>query len=120
MTLSNVQLLQSQEAFQKLVSQDLRGVYALRVLDIADAMERRLKKLQSVEEGLRGQVDEEALTQEEANEQWQEVLEEELEIEEPPLPRAAVRQATLSAGDLKQLEWLFQDSPETDDTQTNE
>jgi aminoglycoside phosphotransferase len=120
MTLSNVQLLQSQEAFQKLVSQDLRGVYALRVLDIADAMERRLKKLQSVEEDLRGQVDEEALTQEEANEQWQEVLDEELEVEEPPLPRAAVRQATLSAGDLKQLKWLFQDSPETDDAQNDE
>jgi len=107
MSPSSLDLLQSQDALQNLASRDLRGVFALRLADILDEVEGRLQKLQGVQEDLSQRVDEGDLSQEEADEQWQELLEETLEIEEEPLPRSALRSVEISVADLKALEWML-------------
>jgi len=109
MSPSSLDLLQSQDALQNLASRDLRGVFALRLADILDEVEGRLQKLQGVQEDLSQRVDEGDLSQEEADEQWQELLEETLEIEEDPLPRSALRTVEISVADLKALGWMIED-----------
>jgi hypothetical protein len=113
---TNAALLQSQEALQKLASRDLRGVFALRLADILDEVEGRLQKLQGVQEDLSRRVREGDHQQDEADEQWRELLEETLEIEEEPLPRSALRAVEISVADLKALEWMIKDK---DDPEAN-
>jgi len=112
---ANLDLLQSQEALQKLTSRDLRGVFALRLADILDEVEGRLQKLQGVQEDLSRRVGEGDLQQDEADDQWRELLQETLEIEEEPLPRSALRTVEISVADLKALEWMIEDAE--DDTE---
>jgi len=114
----NFDLLQSQEALQKLAGRDLRGVFALRLADILDEVEGRLQKLQGVQEDLSRRVGEGELQQEEADEQWRELLEETLEIEEEPLPRSALRAVEISVADLRGLDWMIEDQNTDDDTAT--
>jgi hypothetical protein len=113
----NLDLLQSQESLQKLASRDLRGVYALRLADILGEVESRLQKLQGVQEDLGRRVDEGALQQEEADEQWRELLGETLEIEEEPLPRSAFRSVEVSVADLQALKWMIEDAEDDTDTE---
>lgn len=113
----NIDLLQSQEALQKLASRDLRGVFALRLTDILDEVEGRLQKLQGVQKDLSRRVDEGDLQQDEADDQWREVLEEALEIEQEPLPRSALRTVEISVADLKALEWMIADAEDDTDTE---
>jgi two-component sensor histidine kinase len=117
----NLELLQSQEALQKLTSRDLRGVFALRLADILDEVEGRLQKLQGVQEDLSQRVDEGDLSQEEADEQWRELLEETLEIDEEPVPRSALRTVEISVADLKALSWMITEpaAEETPNTTQN-
>jgi len=110
----NIDLLQSQESLQKLASRDLRGVFALRLADILGEVEGRLQKLQGVQEDLARRVSEGDLQQDEADEQWRELLGETLEIEEEPLPRSALRTVEISVADLQALEWIIADAE--DDT----
>jgi hypothetical protein len=113
---SNVELLQSRESLQKIASRDLRGIFALRLADILGEVEGRLQKLQGVQEDLARSVDEGDLQQDEADEQWRELLEETLEIEEEPLPRSALRTVEISVADLRALGWMIADA--SDDTNT--
>jgi hypothetical protein len=106
----NLDLLQSQEALQKLTSRDLRGVFALRLADILDEVEGRLQKLQGVQEDLSERVGGGDLSQDEADEQWRELLQEALEINEEPLPRSALRSIEISVADLQALEWMIEDA----------
>jgi len=115
---TNLKLLESQESLQKLSSRDLRGVYALRLADILDEVEARLQKLQGVQEDLSRRVDEGDLQQEEADDQWRELLQETLEIEEEPLPRSALRAVEISVADLRGLDWMIEDQNTVDDTAT--
>jgi two-component sensor histidine kinase len=108
----NIDLLQSQEALQKLASRDLRGVFALRLADILDEVEGRLQKLQGVQEDLSRRVDEGDLQQDEADEQWRELLQETLEINTEPIPRSALRTIEISVADLQTLSWLFEEPTE--------
>jgi len=103
----NLDLLQSQEALQKLASRDLRGVFALRLADILEEVEGRLQKLQGVQEDLSRRVDEGDLQQDEADEQWCELLQETLEINVEPIPRSALRKIEISAADLQTLDWMM-------------
>jgi hypothetical protein len=105
----NIDLLQSQEALQKLAKRDLRGVFALRLADILDEVRGRLQKLQGVQEDLSRRVDEGDLQQPEADEQWRELLEETCEIDAEPIPRSAVRTIEISVADLNALGWLFEE-----------
>lgn len=114
----NIDLLQSQEALQKLASRDLRGVFALRLADILDEVESRLQKLQGVQEDLSRRVDEGDLQQDEADEQWRELLEETLEINAEPIPRSALRIIEISVADLQALDWMIEDQTTEDDTAT--
>ena len=109
MTPQNLDLLQSQESLQKLASRDLRGVFALRLADIFEEVQGRLQKLQGVQEDLAQRTDEGDLSQEEADEQWRELLKETLEIDEEPLPRSALRSIEVSVADLKALDWMIED-----------
>jgi len=114
----NLDLLQSQEALQKLASRDLRGVFALRLADILDEVEGRLQKLQGVQEDLSRRVDEDDLQQDEADDQWRELLQETLEVDAEPIPRSALRTVEISVADLKALEWMIEDQNTEADTAT--
>jgi len=106
---SSLDIIRSQEALEKLASRDLRGVFALRLAEIVQEAQDHLEKILSVQKDLSRRVDEGDLAQEEADEQWQELLEETLEIEEEPLPRSALRTVEISVADLKALEWMIED-----------
>ena len=108
----NIDLLQSQEALQKLASRDLRGVFALRLADILEEVEGRLQKLQGVQEDLSRRVDEGDLQQDEADEQFRELLQERLDIGAEPIPRSALRTIEISVADLQTLSWLFEEPAE--------
>ena len=86
-------------------------------LDLLQSQES-LQKLQGVQEDLSRRVGEGDLQQEEADDQWRELLQETLEIEGEPLPRSALRTVEVSVADLKALEWMIEDQPPEDDTAT--
>jgi polyhydroxyalkanoate synthesis regulator phasin len=106
-----------QEALEKLVSRDLRGVFTLRLAEIVQEAQGHLEKLQGVHKDLSQRVDEGDLSQEEADEQWQELLEETLEIDADPLPRSALRSIKISVADLKALGWMIEDAEDSTDTE---
>ncbi|MCS4087290.1 hypothetical protein GGQ10_002116 [Salinibacter ruber] len=99
----NQELLASQSALQTLASKPLSGVHSLRLRDILDEAEARLQRLQEVQQDLTSRDD---LSEEEADAEWQQVLKDELEIDEEPLPEEAVRGVQIAAGDLMALDWL--------------
>jgi hypothetical protein len=114
----NIDLLQSQEALQKLASREMRGIFALRLADILDGVEGRLHKLQGVQEDLSRRVGEGDLSQDEADEQWRELLEETLEIDAAPIPRSALRSIEISVADLQALDWMIAEAAEDEDIAT--
>jgi len=114
---SNLSLLESKESLQKLASRDLRGVFALRLADIIEAVNERLRRLQALRQDLDERIENGNSSVEEADEQWREVLEETLEIEEDPLPRSALRTVEISVGDLKALDWMIGDAEDDTDTE---
>jgi len=116
----NLELLQSREALQKLAGRDLRGVFALRLADILDDVESRLQKLQGVQEDLARRVDEGDLSQDEADEQWRELLQETLEIDAEPIPRSALRTTEISVVDLNTLDWMIEAGQNTEDDTATE
>jgi polyhydroxyalkanoate synthesis regulator phasin len=59
-------------------------------------------------------VEEGDLSEDEADKQHQELLEETLEIEEEPLPQSALRTVKISVVDLNTLDWMIADAE--DDT----
>jgi len=111
---TNAELLQSQQSLQKLVERDFKGVYTLRLEEIVSEVNLRLQKLQSVEEDLSRRVRQEDLSQDEADEQWQEVLKETLDINQQPLPDDAFRTVKLSLNDLQALKWMRKNEQESD------
>jgi hypothetical protein len=113
----NIDLLQSQDAIEKLVSRDLRGVFALRLANILEAVVEQLRRLQTVRQELNQRIQNGDLSEEEADEQWREVLEDTCEIDAEPIPRSAVRTIEISVADLKVLEWLFEKPPEASETE---
>jgi len=117
---TNADLLQSHESLQKLFEQDLKGVFALRLEEIVDEVNDRLQKLNKVEQDLSRRVQEEDLTQEEANAQWREVRDETAEINEEPMPRSALREVQISAADLKALKWMIEAGQNTEDDTATE
>jgi hypothetical protein len=114
----NIDLLQAQEAIQKLASRDLRGVFALRLADILDEVGSRLQKLQGVQEDLSRRVDEGDLQQDEADDQWRELLQETLEVDAEPIPRSALRTIEISVADLQALDWMIEDQNTEADSAT--
>lgn len=101
----NDELLASQDALQELAGKPLSGVHALRLKEILSEVEDRLQRLQEVQQDLMQRDNEEA----EANDEWQEVLEDTLEIDEEPLPQEAVEDIEISASTLMALDWLIED-----------
>ena len=106
---SNLDLLDSRDSLQKLSSRNLRGVFALRLADIVEVVNERLRRLQAVRQDLNGRIEEGDLQQDEANEQWRELLGETLEMDKEPLPRSALRTVEISVADLRALEWMIVD-----------
>jgi len=106
---TNRTLLESQQALQALSETALRGVYALRLADILDEAEARGQKLNELRMDLQSQIEADELSEEEAKEQWEEVLSETYTIDEEPLPQSAVRSAkSVQAGHLMQVrDWLL-------------
>jgi len=115
---SSLDIIRSQEALEKLASRDLRGVFTLRLAEIVQEAQDHLEKILSVQKDLSQRVDEGDLSQEEADEQWQELLEEKLEIDAEPLPRSALHTVEISVADLKALDWMIEDQNTEDDTNT--
>ena len=103
----NDQLLASQESLQELSEQPLRGVHALALGDIMDEAQGRLERLHELRQGLIQRVEDDGLTEQEADEEWREVLEETSEIDAEPLPQSAVEEIEISAGHLMTLGWLI-------------
>ena len=60
-------------------------------------------------------MDEGDLQQDEADEQFRELLQETLEIDAEPIPRSALRTIEISVADLQALSWLFQDESGTEE-----
>jgi len=116
----NLDLLEAQEALQKLASRDLRGVFALRLAEILEEVEGRLQKIQGVQEDLSRRVGEGDLQQDQADEQFRELLGETLEIEEEPLPRSALRAVEISVADLRALDWMIEDQNMVEDQNTED
>lgn len=101
----NDELLASQDALQELAGKPLSGVHALQLRETLSDIEDRLQRLQEVQQDLMQRDNEEA----EANDEWQEVLEDTLEIDEEPLPQEAVEDIEISASTLMALDWLIED-----------
>ena len=110
---SSLDIIRSQEALEKLASRDLRGVFTLRLAEIVQEAQEHLEKILSVQKDLSQRVDEGDLPQEEADEQWQELLEETLEIDAEPLPRSALRTVEISVADLQALDWMIANEDDT-------
>jgi len=108
----NSQLLASQEALQQLAGKPLKGLHALCLGDVLEEAEGRLKRLQEVQQGLAEDVEEGEKTQTEADEEWQEVLQDTLEIDEERLPRSAFETIEISAQVLMALDWLIGEDEE--------
>jgi|APHM01.1.fsa_nt_gi hypothetical protein len=93
---TNAELLDSQEALSKLVQADLKGIYALRLKEIVSDVEERLMHLQEVHE------------ETDTDEEWREVLQDEMEIDEDPLPKEAFEGVEISAQDLIALDFMIE------------
>lgn len=107
MDVQNHQLLASQEALEELSQAPLMGLHALQVKELMDPVSDRLQRLQEVQQGLMEDVQQGDKTDEEADEEWQEVLSDSLEIDEEPLPREAFEDIEISARTLMALDWLI-------------
>jgi hypothetical protein len=99
----NQELLASQSALRTLASKPLSGVHSLRLKEILSAVEERLARLQEVQQDLMSRDD---MDEEEAQEEWQQVMQDTTEIDHDPLPESAVRDISIAAGDLMALDWL--------------
>jgi len=106
MEVTNADLLMSQEALQELTDAKLKGTHALRLKDITSEVQTRLTRLSEVQSDLHDRDD---LSEEEADEEWSDVLEDTLEVDEEPLPRQAFENIEISAQTLMALDWLTQD-----------
>jgi len=104
----NAQLLASQEALQQLSSKPLTGLHSLHLGDILETADTRLQRLQEVRQGLMEEVEAGEKTQAEVDEEWAEVLEDNLEVEKEPLPREAFESIEISAQTLMMLDWLIE------------
>ena len=104
MQIENGTLLQSQQALQKLSQADLKGIHALHLKDILGPIQKRLQRLQEVQQDL---MEREDMTEDEADEEWQMVLSDSLDVDEEPLPQKAVEDIEISAGALMTLDWLI-------------
>lgn len=104
MTVKNGQLLQSQQALQEIAQANLKGVYALQVRDILGPVQKRLDRLQEVQQDL---MEREDMSEQEADEEWRQVLQEKTNIDEDPLPRQALEDIEISAGTLIALDWMI-------------
>jgi two-component sensor histidine kinase len=105
MTVQNAELLHSQEALQALVQTALPGTAALRVRDIVEEVQSRVQRIQEVRKDLMQREDmDEAETQEE----WEQVLQDETEIDTDPLPEAALEDIEVEAGHLLALDWMIE------------
>jgi len=104
MTVQNYELLQSQEALQALVQTSLPGTAALRVRDVVEEVQTRVERIQEVRQDL---LQREDLTEEEIDEEWQMVLQDEVELDVGQVPESTLQDATLSAQHLLALDWLI-------------
>jgi hypothetical protein len=104
MEVQNQQLLASQEALAELSEQPLSGLHALTLKEILSDVEARLQRLQEVQQDLMERENEE-----EADEEWQQVLQDDLELDHEPLPREAIKNIEVSAQTLIALDWLIHD-----------
>ena len=107
MTPTNFQLLSSQEAINALLDARIRGIYALRVRDIAEAAKERIQRVQEVRQQLQGQVEEGTVEEDSADAELQEVLEKEVEIDVDPIPQEALEGAEISGRHLIDLDWMI-------------
>lgn len=114
MQIENAQLLNAQTPLQTLSQASLRGVHALHLKDLMEAISTRLQRLQEVQQGLMEDVQQDEKTQEEADEEWQEVLADTLDIDEEPLPQEAIAEIEISAGELMALDWLIDRGEDTE------
>jgi hypothetical protein len=94
MTPTNRELLESQQALQDLAQTDLRGIHALKLKEVLEDVQGRLEHLHDLD------VDSE--------EEWEEVLAEDLELDHDPLPKQAFEGAEVSAATLIALDWLIE------------
>jgi len=97
----NGQLLQSQQALQELSAKSLPGLQALALREIISDVEERMQRLQEVQQELMEREDD-------AQEEWEDVLQDTLELDEEPLPEEAIEGIEISAGTLMALDWLIE------------
>lgn len=116
MDVQNHELLQSQEALQNLLSARIKGIYALRVRDIAEEAEERVKRISEVRQNLAQQVEDGTVEEENADAEFQEILKETTTIDVEPIPERALRKAELSGQDLLQLDWMIAREEDEEDT----
>lgn len=104
MEVQNAHLLNSQKALQELSQARLKGVHALHLKEIIGDVEERMQRLQEVQQDL---MEREDLGEDEADEEWRQVLQDDLELDHEPLPREAFESIEISAGTLMALDWLI-------------
>lgn len=112
MEVKNHRLLNAQQPLQEFAQTSLPAVYAIALKEIMADVEERLQRLQEVRQDLMRRAEDEdaALTEEEADEEWQEVLTDELELDHDPLPQEAIENIEISAAHLMALDWLISDN----------
>lgn len=110
-TVENRQILGSQDALQALSETSLSGRHALHLLDIMEKVQTRLEHLHEVRTDLAQREDEEA-----GEEEWQNVLDDELEIGKDPISRSAIAEASgIEAKDLFRLRWLLSEEEDEEE-----
>jgi hypothetical protein len=102
-TVENEQLLGSQDSLQALSETSLPGRHALQLMGILEEVQTHLEHVHEVKTNLATREDDD-----EAEQEWQDVLDDELEINENPIPRSAIAEAEgIEAKDLYRLRWLL-------------
>jgi hypothetical protein len=108
-TVENEQLLGSQDSLQALSETSLPGRHALQLMGILEEVQTHLEHVHEVRTQLANRDEEE----EAAEQEWQDVLDDELEINENPIPRSAIAEVEgIEAKDLYRLRWLLSEEDE--------
>ena len=102
MRLTNRQLLSSGVALRQLMSANMKGHYSLRLKRLAPKFDEEIKRVQKHREELVEEKDEEV-----AEKEWQDILDDTLELPGEKLNEEAIYNAEVSAHALEVLDWLI-------------
>jgi len=103
MEVTNSQLLNSQQALQELTQCKLPAVHALALRDVVEEVQAQVEKVQDVREDLM----ERDADEDEINDEWRDLLADEVELDAEPLPQQALEGAEVSTQTLLALDWMI-------------